>query len=178
MVDHQRYSGIVVLGVCGVGKSTVGQLLAATLGWEFVEADGFHSKVAKEKMSRGVGLADNDRGPWLTAINQTLKEQPTQWVLACSALKHRYRETLTDQLPGVALVWLHGNEDLLRLRLRRRESHHAGESLLESQLADLEPPVGCLQLDVVHEPQALVREIVTHLSPGLALKRPVLISDA
>ncbi len=175
--DAKPLSGIVVLGVSGVGKTTVGRLLAEALNWNFVEADDFHSDVSRQKMASGIGLTDVDREPWLEAVNIVLNQQAGGWVLACSALKQRYREMLVAQRTDVAWVWLHGNTDLLRLRLRLRENHYAGESLLNTQLADLQPPDDCLQLDVVEPPQALARKILSQLSPGLSVRQPVLVSD-
>ena len=118
---------IVVMGVSGSGKTTVGQLLADALGAEFAEGDAYHPPANIEKMRRGIPLEDADRWPWL----QTLAEQIDRWlaagtpvVLACSALKQRYRDILAKGRPGVRFVYLEGDKALIRLRLDRRLGHY------------------------------------------------------
>ncbi len=153
---------VLIMGVAGSGKSTVGQLLAADLGWAYHEADDFHSAANKEKMGNGIPLDDTDRAPWLAAIRAAMEAaradgQPA--VFTCSALKERYRCVLLDQLPGVLLVHLSGDRDLLLSRLQNRRSHYMKPSMLDSQLELLEPPADALRLDISQPPAALVAAI-------------------
>src|SRR5262249_45803318 len=128
---------IVVMGVTGSGKTTIGGLLASRLGWEFADADDFHSAADKEKIRRGIAVTDADRGPWLAA----LREQISQWivmrknvVLACSALKQTYRQELQTG-SEVKFVYLKGTYDVIAERLTHRKGHFADEHILASQFA-------------------------------------------
>lgn len=141
---------IVLLGVSGSGKTTVGQALAARLGWAFEDADDHHSRAAVQKMARGVGLTDADRDPWLDRLARLVRQRaedgpPT--VLACSALKARYRRRLIAGRDDVALAWLDVPPSVLAARLHERPGHIAGPSLLPSQLAAFEAPADALRLD-------------------------------
>ncbi|HWA24434.1 MAG TPA: gluconokinase [Lacunisphaera sp.] len=156
---------ILVTGVAGSGKTTVGRQLAAELGWPYHEADDFHSAANKAKMGRGEPLTDADRGPWLAAIRAAMDEcraagRPA--VFTCSALKAAYRHVLLDGTTDTALVFLSGERDLLLSRLQQRSGHYMKPAMLESQLAILEPPAGALALDVRHTPAELVAEIRRH----------------
>jgi len=149
------------MGPAGSGKTTVGELLAAQLSWNFFDGDNFHSPANIEKMSRGVPLGDADRIPWLNSIREAI----LQWeahrenvVLACSALKRSHRELLQVS-PNVKLVYLRGTYELLRERLRSRKGHYAGEQLLTSQLADLEEPTHALAIDASRSPEEIAAEI-------------------
>lgn len=162
---------ILLMGVAGSGKSTVGRQLAADLGWTYHEADDFHSAANKDKMSRGLPLDDADRAPWLAAIRAAMEAslaagQPA--VFTCSALKAQYRHVLLDGLDGVTLVHLTGDRALLLSRLQGRSGHYMKPAMLDSQLATLEPPPGALSLDVSHPPEALVAAIKARLEekPG------------
>jgi gluconokinase len=137
---------ILVMGVTGSGKTTVGKMLASRLGWVYLDADNFHSAENVEKMRRGVPLSDADREPWLGAIHAELlkyAEENRDAVLACSALKQSYRERLGA---GVELrvVYLKGTYEEIAARLQRRTGHFAGEGILAGQFADLEEPRGAL----------------------------------
>ena len=132
---------LIVMGVAGSGKTTVGSLLARKLGWQFADADDFHPPDNKDKISRGAALSDADRAPWLAAMRSAI----LQWnaagenvVLACSALKRSYRDEL--RAGDVRFVFLTGDAALLRHRLRSRRDHFADEKILASQLATLEEP--------------------------------------
>jgi gluconokinase len=157
------------MGPAGSGKTTIGILLAKQLSWEFADADDFHSPANKEKMSRGLGLSDEDRIPWLQAIRNAMD----QWlaerrgvVLGCSALKRSYREQLGVHANSrdIRLVYLKGTYDLLLERLRARKGHYATEGLLASQLADLEEPTDSITIDVSRSPEQIVAEIREQLS--------------
>jgi ACS family tartrate transporter-like MFS transporter len=154
------------MGPAGSGKTTVGELLASRLGWEFVDGDSFHSRANIEKMARGVALGDTDRIPWLNSIRQAMLQwdaQSRDVVLACSALKRNYRERLQIN-DGVKLVYLQGSYDLLRERLHSRKDHYAGEQLLASQLADLEEPAEAITLSAAPPPEEIVAEIRKQLA--------------
>ena len=156
---------ILLMGVAGSGKTTIGRRLAAGLGWSFLDADDFHPGASVEKMRRGVGLDDADREPWLAALEGAIRERLERGedaVLACSALKESYRARLLVD-GRVRLVYLKGEAALLRLRLEQRPDHFFSSELLRSQLEALEEPEGVLVLDVADSPEAIVRQI------GLAL---------
>ena len=159
---------VIVMGVVGAGKTTVGRLLAEQLGWEFADADDFHPPANVEKIRRGVALSDADREPWL----QRLREAIVQWiaekhdvVLACSALKRGYRKEL-EVGPEIRFVYLKGSAGLIAERLRLRHGHFADEKILASQFADLEEPEGSARVDIASTPQQIVAEIRKKL--GLA----------
>jgi gluconokinase len=154
------------MGPAGSGKTTVGELLASQLGWEFADADNFHSPANIEKMAHGVPLDDNDRIPWLNSIREAMEQwnaQRRSVVLACSALKKIYRERLQIN-SGVKLAYLKGTYDLLRERLHSRRGHYATEQLLASQFADLEEPEDAITVDVAHSPEEIVAEIRRQLA--------------
>ena len=154
------------MGTAGSGKTTVGELLAGQLGWEFADGDNFHSPASIEKMARGVPLDDHDRIPWLDAIREAMEQwnaQRRNVVLACSALKKSYRERL--QISSAArLVYLKGTYDLLRERLHARKGHYATEQILTSQFADLEEPAGAIAIDVARSPEEIVAELRKQLA--------------
>lgn len=149
------------MGVEGSGKTTIGKLLAAQLGWEFADADSFHPPANIEKMSRGIPLTDSDRIPWLNSIREAMLQWQAQGrnvVLGCSALKQSYRERLMIS-PDLKLVYLKGSYELLRERLHARKGHYAGEQLLASQFATLEEPTDAITVDVAPPPTEIVSEI-------------------
>lgn len=154
---------LVMMGVSGTGKTTIGKALAAALGWAFVEGDDFHPVANIEKMKAGIPLNDEDRRPWLQALRKRVDEacqRGENVLLACSALKHDYREYLEQHDPDcVHYVYLHGPEALIRRRLAERQGHFMAPTLLQSQLEALEPPEGALQVDVTPAPAVIVAEI-------------------
>ena len=154
---------LVLMGVSGSGKTTVGKALAADLGWAFVEADDFHPVANVEKMRGGVPLDDEDRWPWLQALRERVDQacgRGEDVVLACSALKHEYREYLERNDPGcVRYVYLRGSEELIRRRLEEREGHFMDPALLRSQFEALEPPEGAIQVDITPAPEVIAAEI-------------------
>jgi gluconokinase len=157
---------VVLMGVSGSGKTTVGKLLAEALGAEFAEGDSYHPPENVEKMRRGIPLDDSDRWPWLeivsTEIDRWLTAKKTV-VLACSALKQSYRDVLAKGRPEVRFVYLEGDEALIRSRLADRHGHYMPASLLKSQIATLEPPADAITVDIAGSPQAIVAEIRRYL---------------
>jgi gluconokinase len=152
---------VIVMGVVGAGKTTIGVLLAEQLGWEFVDADSFHSATSIEKISHGIPLDDEDRAPWLKALQDAVQgwlDQGRNVVLACSALKRSYREEIGIG-PGVKLVYLKGSPAVIAERLRLRQGHFANAQILRSQLATLEEPEDAVTVDVGAPPEAIVAEI-------------------
>lgn len=138
-----RPAVIVLMGVAGVGKTTVGRVVAERLGWAFLDADDFHSPESVAKMARGEALTDADRAPWLAALRGVIAarlEGEAPAVLACSALRRAYREALGGGDERVRFVWLDAPDGLIEGRLATRRGHFAGEALLPSQRATLEPP--------------------------------------
>jgi gluconokinase len=159
---------IVVMGVSGSGKTTVGRSLATALHWKFSDADDFHSPANVEKMKNGIPLTDKDRGPWLrtirAAIEQWKRNEPGH-VLACSALKGSYRDILGQDDPDVKFVYLQGGFDLISRRLKERKSHFFNPELLRSQFDALENPKGALIIDVSKEPQEIIAAILGTIKP-------------
>lgn len=161
---------LVIMGVVGVGKTTVGTLLAQKLGWQFADADDFHSPENVEKIRRGIPLTDRERAPWLAALGQAIERWNATGmnvVLACSALKQSYREEL--RTGNVCFVYLKGSYDLIRQRLLSRHGHFATESILKSQFEDLEEPENAITVNVDKSSHAIVDEIIDKLKVrGLA----------
>lgn len=153
---------VIVTGVTGSGKSTVGRALADRLGWHFHDADDLHSPEHVERMRRNEPLDDALRLPWLLRVRAVVEEAARDGrgqVIACSALKAQYRETIAGGFRGVRFVHLTGDADLLRDRLALRAGHFAGPGLLDSQLLALEVPDDALTLDVALPVDALVDAI-------------------
>ena len=154
---------IVLMGVSGSGKTTIGRALAKSLRWGFSDADDFHSAANVEKMKKGIPLTDEDRKPWLrsirAAIEQWNRDEPGH-VLACSALKGRYREILGRGDPEVKFVYLQGSFDLISQRLKERKGHFFNPALLRSQFEALESPKDALVVDISKDPQEVVSAIL------------------
>jgi gluconokinase len=152
---------VLLMGVSGAGKTTVGKLLASDLGWQFADADDYHSAANVEKMRNGTPLTDADRGPWLDGLRALIVEwiaAGENGVLACSALKKEYRDRLVVG-PEVRVVYLKGDRELLRERLLLRRAHYMKEGMLESQIATLEEPDDAIVVDARMMPEEIVREI-------------------
>ncbi|MFN3683667.1 MAG: gluconokinase [Fimbriimonadaceae bacterium] len=149
---------VLVMGVSGAGKTTVGRLLASRLGCAFLDADDFHPPANVAKMAAGQPLTDEDRAPWLDALAQQLSRHD-RVVLACSALKASYRQRLASARPDLRVVWLHGEPELIRPRMEARKHPYMPASLLDSQFRDLEPPTEAIAVDVSRPPQAIVEEL-------------------
>jgi len=153
---------ILVMGTTGAGKTTVGKLAAAQLGWIFLDADNFHPPANIEKMKHGIPLTDGDRAPWMENIHAELvglSNAGKNAVLACSALKQSYRDKLSSGV-DLRIAYLRGTYDQMRRHIEARQGHFAGESILAGQFADLEEPRNALALDVSRTPEELVAEIV------------------
>ena len=158
---------VIVTGVTGVGKTTIGRALALRLGWQFHDADDLHSPENIERMRRGEPLNDVLRQPWLTRVREVIERairdrEPV--VIACSALKERYRRMLSDGLAEVRYVFLTAPPKALQARLTARRGHFVSPALLDSQLEELEPPVDAITIDARLE----VGEIVDRIRDALA----------
>ncbi|HEX7002705.1 MAG TPA: gluconokinase [Trueperaceae bacterium] len=173
--NHEAARAIVVMGVSGSGKSTVGRLLARRLEWEFADADVFHSETNVEKMRRGVPLDDADRRPWLQTLAELLADRLSRGrsiVLACSALKGEYRDLLTGGSDRVSFVYLKGSRELILDRLRSRVGHYMKPDMLDSQFSALEEPTDAMILDVSRPPAELAEEVERRIRSGRALTGP------
>ena len=167
---------VIVFGVSGAGKTTIGQHLARNLGWNFYEADDFHSPANIEKMHAGYPLTDQDRQPWIQSLRQLIErslETKQNAILACSALRKLYRQQLrlNDE---VLFVYLHGSSELIAKQIQQRPGHFMNPKLLESQFATLEEPGledGTIVIELGRPPQELVKEIKTKLSAPIQKTR-------
>jgi gluconokinase len=157
---------LLVMGVTGSGKTTVGRMLAERLGWVYLEADDFHSAENKAKMKRGEHLTEADRLPWLKAMHAELQAHDAKGknvVLACSALNEEYRGILMAGV-DVKLVYLRGSKELIANRLQHRTGHFAGVAILDDQFAVLEEPKDAIVEDVTEEPEKIVEEILQRIN--------------
>ena len=152
---------IVLMGVAGSGKTTIGRGLADELGWKFYDGDDFHPRANVEKMARGLPLDDDDRAPWLESLRDLIRSclaRGESAVLACSALKRSYREyLLIDE--NVELVYLKGDYELIEGRLEGRRGHYMKPKLLDSQFAALEEPERGLTVDISLPPEKIIETI-------------------
>jgi gluconokinase len=159
---------VILMGVTGTGKTTIGTLLAKRTGWHYAEGDDYHSEANKAKMHAGIPLTDEDRGPWLAALHEVLTgwcQSGESGVLACSALKQSYRDTLAAGLVHSAyrFVWLNVSRNVLVERLSHRTGHYMNPALLDSQLATLEPPADALVVSAEGTPDEAVDLILKQL---------------
>lgn len=153
----------VVMGVSGVGKTTIGQMLSAATGLPFFDGDNFHPQANIDKMAAGVPLTDADRQGWLKTLHQLLKAQLQQQgcVVACSALKQQYRDVLSNGLgDAVVFVYLQGSYEAIQQRLQQRKGHFMQASLLQSQFDTLEPPIDAIEVSISKTPEAIVQDIL------------------
>jgi gluconokinase len=159
---------VILMGVSGSGKTTVGRHLAGRLNWQLLDADDFHPPANIEKMSRGIPLEDSDRWPWLDRLNEMVKAAESRGenvLLACSALKTRYRERLARDCKDVRVVFLKGDFDLIESRLMARKGHYMKAGLLKSQFAALEEPAGeALVIDIGDEPERIAARLLEALN--------------
>ena len=156
----------IVMGVSGSGKTSIGRSLAEHLGWDFYDADDFHPPANVTKMASGVPLDDADRAPWLAALHDLISSSlkaDRPGVLACSALKARYRQQLMDGNPGVQIVYLKGSYDLIWSRMEKRADHYMKPQMLRSQFDALEEPVNALTVDISGSVDEIVRAILSNM---------------
>jgi carbohydrate kinase (thermoresistant glucokinase family) len=164
---------LVIMGVAGCGKTAVAQALVGRLGWAFQEGDALHPPANVEKMHSGTPLTDVDRWPWLDRIAAWIDARLAAGenaVVTCSALKRAYRDRIIGARPGVRLVFLHGDRALLAARIGARRGHFMPASLLDSQLATLEPPGADehpISLDVTPPPEELAAAVLSALPATL-----------
>jgi gluconokinase len=170
MVTQRAPAVVIVMGVSGSGKSTIGALLAQRLHWEFEDADWFHPTSNVDKMHSGIALTDEDRWPWLRAIaawiDQT-RRAGGHGVIPCSALKRRYRDILIGDRADVRLVYLKGDETLIARRIATRHEHFMPQSLLHSQFEALEEPgadENPIVVSIVPPPREIVAQILSALN--------------
>ena len=175
---------VIVAGVSGSGKTTVGTLLAVRLGWRFADADDFHPAANVAKMRAGIPLTDEDRWPWLHGIAAWIdatRHAGNHGIIACSALKRVYRDILVGDRPDVCLVYLKGDRDLIARRLAARDAHFMPPSLLDSQFASLEEPQPdepAIVVSIVPHPREIVEEIVKRLGNAAAASAPQIAATA
>jgi gluconokinase len=153
---------IVLMGVSGAGKTTVGRKLAWALGWRFFDADALHSASNREKMHRGEPLTDADRRPWLKRVRTLVEkclDEGTGAVVACSALKQSYRDVIVADPARVRIVYLKGSPELVARRIAKRRGHFMPASLLPSQFRTLEEPRDALAVDIAQPPERIVAAI-------------------
>ncbi|OLC51173.1 MAG: hypothetical protein AUH43_03260 [Acidobacteria bacterium 13_1_40CM_65_14] len=165
---------VVLMGVAGSGKTTIGKMLADAIPCPFLEGDSLHSQANVEKMSHGIPLTDADRAPWLSAIHARIVDvynRGHSLVVGCSALKQSYRTVLADGLP-LTWVYLKGSPELIRSRILHRASHFMKVDMLASQFGALEEPSDALVVDVSESPGAIVEWIMSEL------RRPLGVRDA
>jgi carbohydrate kinase (thermoresistant glucokinase family) len=153
---------VIVMGVSGCGKSTIGTLLAQRLGVVFLDADEYHPPENVAKMAAGVPLGDADRRPWLERLNAELRNR-SDAVLACSALKESYRKVLAQGI-DCRFVHLRGSIELIRSRMTQRQHRYMPASLLESQFATLEAPARAIEVDIARSPDDCVETVVAALA--------------
>lgn len=164
---------ILIMGTTGAGKTTVGKIVADKLRWPFLDADDFHPTANIQKMRHGIPLNDTDRAPWLYNIHTELLRlscSACNAVLACSALKQRYRDTLADGL-DMRVVYLRGSYEQMRRHILERHGHFAGESILAGQFADLEEPKNAIVLGVSEPPEELAAQTIARLGLSSAPAR-------
>jgi len=160
---------IIIMGVSGCGKTTIGQMLAARLGWQFHDGDDFHPPENVKKMSSGIPLTDEDRQSWLQALADIIHSGEAaggNGVIACSALKEKYRQVLGGGKPEVRFVYLRGSYEFIHNRMIIRAGHYMKPAMLQSQFADLEEPISALIEDITRTPDEIVEDICRNLFPA------------
>jgi gluconokinase len=163
-MSHIRF--FIIMGVSGCGKTSVGKSLAEYLKWDFYDADDFHPPENVAKMANGIQLTDSDRAPWLASLHDLISSNLMQnrpGVLACSALKERYRQQLMNGNDGVQLVYLKGSYELIWSRMIARKEHYMKSHMLQSQFETLEEPITALTINISNPIDAIVQKILKHM---------------
>jgi gluconokinase len=158
--------GLIVMGVSASGKTTVGAMLARRLGWDFFDGDDYHSPENVAKMAAGIPLTDADRAPWLAGLHDLISESLRAGrhpVLACSALKRRYRDALYEGNPGLRMIYLKGSYDQILARMRARPGHYMKPEMLRSQFDALEEPADAWVVDVALPPEKIVEDVLARM---------------
>ncbi len=153
---------VILMGVTGSGKTTIGRLLSVQLGWDFVEGDDYHPPANIDKMSHGIPLTDADRDGWLAALSEAIRGKLAAGhsaIIACSALKQAYRDRLTVDPAQVRFVFLKGEFNLIHSRIAHRTGHFAGANLLASQFEALEIPRDAITVDVSRSPEEITKDV-------------------
>ena len=160
-----KFKIIVIMGVSGCGKSTVGELLAGALGLPFFDGDDYHPKINVDKMAKGIPLNDNDRAGWLRALNAlSIENKEKGAVIVCSALKKSYRDQLRLNLEQtMGFIYLKGSFEMIMERLQQRKGHFMPPGLLESQFDTLEPPIDAITVAIDKTPELIVAQIIKEL---------------
>ncbi len=157
---------IQIMGVAGSGKTTIGSLLATELGWDFIDADDFHSTQNIQKMTSGISLTETDRSPWLEELNMKLTSEDSSdvnVVIACSALTQSSRNSLLKNIKHIYIVDLQGDYELIKVRLNNRAGHFFNEKLLMSQFEAYEKPNEGLSVSIQGSPEEIVAAILAAL---------------
>ena len=158
---------IVLMGVSGCGKTTVGMSLARILGWPLYDGDDFHPEANITKMSQGIPLNDDDRHRWLANLHNLISDHidaDLSMLLACSALKQKYRDQLTMEKSGVVFIYLRGDYDLIQRRIQARERHYMKASMLKSQFEALEEPIDAVVVNIDQSLDSIVKQILRELN--------------
>lgn len=158
-------SVIFIIGVAGSGKTTIGKKLSAQINIPFLDGDDFHSLKNKEKMKAGIPLNDQDRKDWLLSINKAAREleQKSGAIIACSALKEKYRQLLTTDVKKIRWIYLEGKFEMIKKRMLNRVEHFMPVSLLQSQFEILEPPISALKISIENSPDYIIKEILEYI---------------
>jgi gluconokinase len=157
---------LIIMGVSGCGKTTVGRTLAERLEWDFYDGDDFHPPENVAKMAAGIALDDDDRAPWLATLHDLIASclaRHAPGILACSSLKERYRQTLLAGNSATEIVYLRGSYDLILRRMTARYGHYMKAELLKSQFEDLEEPAEALTLDATLSVDRIVEEVIERM---------------
>lgn len=160
----------ILMGVAGSGKSTIGQLLAQELGWQFYDGDDFHPPENIEKMSCGIPLDDRDRLPWLLALQnliERMRRDRDNGIIACSSLKQAYRNLLQGNKQDIFWVYLKGNYELIYQRIKQRQQHFMSAQMLQSQIELLEEPKNAFIIDISKSPEEIAFQIAARLNSSL-----------
>ncbi len=157
---------IILMGVSGCGKTTIGRLLSEKLNLPFFDADNFHTDNNIRKMKAGVPLNDDDRKPWLQTLTEKIKEwnEANGAILACSALKQTYRNILQSKSNDIIFIWLDGSYQLIQARMMRRKDHYMPPELLKSQFEALEPPSEAVRVSIDQPPENILSDILKTLN--------------